>query len=85
MVKRDYRKVVKDDFLTAWDEITTFRKPIIAAVNGLAVSRERAEEIIPITRFNLSVAYLYLESSPLVFFLQILFVISKRFRGKVHL
>lgn len=38
MSKRDFHKVVKDDFIAVWDNLTAIKKPIIAAVNGLAVS-----------------------------------------------
>jgi len=36
MKRRDYRKVVKDDFIAIWDDMTRIKKPIVAAVNGVA-------------------------------------------------
>lgn len=38
MVDREFQDVFSGNFLSHWDKITTCSKPVIAAVNGYAVS-----------------------------------------------
>jgi len=39
MKELDFKDVYKGQFLSHWMRVSTFTKPIIAAVNGFAVSR----------------------------------------------
>jgi len=38
MKDKEFAEVYKTDFLAHWTQMTKFRKPIIAAVSGYAVS-----------------------------------------------
>ena len=38
MKDKEFAQVYKEDFLSHWTELTKFRKPIVAAVSGYAVS-----------------------------------------------
>ena len=37
MKDKTYSEVVQEQFITAWQDMTKVKKPIIAAVNGYAV------------------------------------------------
>lgn len=39
MKDKEFAQVYKEDFLGHWTEMCSFRKPIVAAVSGYAVSR----------------------------------------------
>lgn len=41
MKDKQFAEVYKGDFLAHWTELSGFRKPIVAAVSGYAVSRPR--------------------------------------------
>lgn len=43
MMNKEFAEVYKSDFLAHWTEVTKFRKPIVAAVSGYAVSGAQAE------------------------------------------
>lgn len=38
MKDKEFAQVYKEDFLSHWTRISSFRKPIVAAVSGYAVS-----------------------------------------------
>jgi enoyl-CoA hydratase/carnithine racemase len=38
MKDKEFAEVYKEDFLSHWTQMTKFRKPIVAAVSGYAVS-----------------------------------------------
>jgi len=38
MQDKTYQEVVKENFIASWQDLTKISKPIIAAVNGYAVS-----------------------------------------------
>lgn len=42
MKDKEFAEVYKSDFLAHWTEVTKFRKPIVAAVSGYAVSGAQA-------------------------------------------
>ena len=48
MKDKEFAEVYKTDFLAHWTELTQFRKPIVAAVSGYAVSaRHTSKSICP--------------------------------------
>lgn len=45
MKDKEFADVYKTDFLAHWTEMTRFRKPIVAAVSGYAVSSDPGKRI----------------------------------------
>jgi len=58
MQPREFAEVYKGDFLGFWNSISLFKKPIIAAVNGYAVSQDWLSKFIYILNSILKAVHL---------------------------